>query len=140
MRIIKIPLVVSILVVSSGCLIATTTPSPKPPPEKSETLTNESVLNYVQQFERGYIWNSYRADYQGVTVGTMNATILNATDDTYVVHLEYTVALEGSGSSGDEGITVNYYVTDSITKRYEADTWGARGPDPANGTVVANET
>lgn len=132
--------VLLIIVITAGCSISSKTPTSKPLPERPETLNNGTVKDYAKNMESSYIWNEYRGEYDQVSIGTMNITILNSTDDEYIVHIEYTVGLEDFGSTGDKKITANYLINGSVTKRSQTNGHVSPGPDPRNGTLISKNS
>lgn len=115
--------------------------TPKPLPEQPETLTRETVVSFVSNFELAYGWNrELTDDTVELTLSLQRAEVLEATDGGFVVHLEVgftkTVRDDGGGMVGDGYYTANYFVNETTTRRAQAGGQVRPGPDPLNGTVV----
>ncbi len=142
-------LAVLLVLVLGGCLSAggagtadghTPTETPRPLPDRPDSLTNESAKEFVVAYERAHAWNAIRNP--NTTDLTLNAvtTRVNESGDGYRVHVEMGLShyqrVDGGKTVGDGYYTAVYFVNDSALLRAQAGGEVRPGPDPRNGTVL----
>lgn len=126
---------------------ATVDPAPGTPltptalPDRPETLTDESAVQFAKEYERAYEWNRERTqNTTALTINPVRSEIHDTTDTGYVVHLEVgfskTLQRDGSEMVGDGFYTANYLINESTIMRAEAGGQRRPGPAPHNGTVL----
>jgi hypothetical protein len=126
---------------------ATTTPAgdspltPKPLPERPETLTQESVVEFAKSYEQAYKWNQELTNNTlNMTINPVRSNVLNTTETGYVVHLEVgfsqTLRSDGDQMAGGGFYTANYFINETTIMRAEAGGQQRPGPNPRNGTDV----
>lgn len=117
--------------------------APKRLPSQPTKLTNSSVLAFVSEYEKNYVWTQKLEKYDDlryVDVAIERESLVNRTGNGYTVHLLVTSGwATGAGESSgeaDAAYTVNYFVNESVVMRARGPV-GERGPNPqTNGTVV----
>jgi len=111
-------------------------------PKFPENVTEESVVEYVAEFEKAFLYNARITDenMSSVEISINDRQLADEDDEGYVVKLHGTLGTyRDSGLHGDIRYRVNYYVTDSVARRGAA--CGINGaPDPKSAPVVAESS
>ena len=118
-------------------------PAPKGLPSQPAELTNSSVLAFVSEYEKNYVWTQNLEgcdDLRYVDVAIERESLINKTDNGYTIRLLVTSGwATGAGESSteaDAAYTVNYFVNESVVMR-AGGPGGECGPNPqTNVTVV----
>jgi hypothetical protein len=102
-------------------------------PRKPEALTDQSVLEYLDEFETSFAWNRVLGSAEDVTslnVDNLDGFTPDETGDGFLASsgIRVTYSTEG-GSSDEREYVANYFVTPGPVYRYESS--GDRAtPDP----------
>lgn len=127
--------------VSVGTVVfvdATTTPA-ESYPEQPESLNETNVVEFVTAYERVYAQRELSHRYssvQPVSYDARNRTIVEQTENGYVVYIEVSVRWDGKDVEGDRRYAVNYLVNASTVRRAEADATVYPGPDPRTNSTT----
>lgn len=116
--------------------------TPRPVPDRPTNVTREAVGQFAENHEQAYKWNRELTNRTTeISINPVRIEVRNTTGDGYRVHLEVgfskTVRRDGAEVVGDGFYTVNYLVNATTVLRAEAGGQQRPGPDPRNGTVVA---
>lgn len=131
----------ALLVLLSGCS-AVFGPVLKPIPDRPDTLTADSAVDYAKTFERRYVRNQVatgRENVNAIEVAYERAELQRRVDDGYVVHLEYVLRVDAGGQTTTERYTANYFVNGTVTMRARTTGFVRPGPDPREGQVMARD-
>lgn len=107
-------------------------------PDRPDALTAGTATGYVAAYEEATVWNSQYERRHSLVVGVDEATVLNRTEDGYVVRatgtLGFTDCQDERLVAGDGVIRTSYFLNDSVLLRLAE---GDGTTDPRrNGTVV----
>ena len=133
----------------TATLTTTVEPAPESPltpkelPDKPDSLTEESAVQFTEDYEQAYMWNQELTENTTeLTINPVRSEIHNTTDTGYVIHLEVgfskTLNRDGSEMVGDGFYTANYLINETTIMRAEAGGQQRPGPNPYNGTVLEN--
>jgi len=119
-----------------GCEYGRVTATPYP--DVPATLTNETVSEFAEGFERARLLERHAGDEKNLTY-RISTDSVNRTGDGWLVHLTGGFAEKGCRGTGsyvaDGGVGAQYLVTETAVYRADA-YWNASVDPRANGTKV----
>lgn len=102
-------------------------PDPNSLPEEPDNLTQDTATAYVEEYEEAYLRNELvnKDGESGITAiesfSVLSTSVINETNDSIAVQLQYrftyTMLKEGEEETTSAVVTVDYFVTETETKR-----------------------